>query len=126
MLIGSGLASGLTSVNGRTEFADLPITVAADASDMVVVTQPAIGIAGRIVFAEGAPSPVPEMRIEFRRPDPARSGVIVATFGDELRFFGSDVFGPLLVRVIAAERMGREGGDARRRRHHGCADSVQT
>ena len=101
ILIGTGSGLNPSSVNGRTEFADVPISVADDATDLVVVTQPGIGIAGRIVFAEGVPSPVPEMRIEFRRPDPARPGAIVATFGDELRFFGSDVFGPLLVRVVS-------------------------
>ena len=69
---GLGLGSSPSSVNGRTEFADVPISVADDATDLVVVTQPGIGIAGRIVFAEGVPSPVPEMRIEFRSPDPAR------------------------------------------------------
>ena len=97
--IGSGFAPSPTSVNGRTEFVDAPITVNADSTDMVVMTQPGIGLAGRIVFAEGTPSPVPEMRIVFRRPDPTRPSDVVATFGDELRFFGSDVFGSQLVRV---------------------------
>ena len=44
------------------------------------------------------------MRIVFRRSGRrlAHQATIVATFGDELRFFGSDVFGPLLVRVVVA------------------------
>jgi hypothetical protein len=97
--IGSGFAPSPTTVNGRTEFVDAPISVTADSTDIILMTQPGIGLAGRLVFAEGMPSPVPEMRIVFRRPDPTRPSEIAATFGDELRFFGSDIFGLLLVRV---------------------------
>jgi len=99
LLVGSGLWPGLTSVNGRTEFADLPVTVAG-AADVSVVTQPGIGLAGRVVFAEGPPASPPPIRISFRRPDKGAATLEVpATMGDEWRFFGSDLFGPLLVRV---------------------------
>jgi hypothetical protein len=102
LLVGRGLWPGLASVNGRTEFADVTVNVAADADDLAIFTQPGIGIAGRIVFAEGEPaSPLP-VQLAFRRP-PIGSAVrdlqIAATLGDDWRFFGSDVFGPLLVRA---------------------------
>jgi hypothetical protein len=100
LLVGSGLWPGLTSVNGRTEFADLPVIVGAGAADVSVVTQPGIGLAGRVVFAEGPPASPPPIRISFRRPDKGAATLeVAATMGDEWRFFGSDLFGPLLVRV---------------------------
>ena len=100
LLVGSGLWPGLTSVNGRTEFADVPITVAAGPVDLTVTTQPGIGLAGRIVFAEGPPSSPPPLKIAFRRPERAAATMeIPATMGDDGLFFGSDVFGPVIVRV---------------------------
>ncbi len=105
LLVGSGLWPGLTSVNGRTEFADLPITVGAAAIDVAVVTQPGIGLAGRMVFAEGPPSDPLPIRIAFRRPDKGAATMEVpATMGEEGRFFGSDLFGPFLVRVSSLPR----------------------
>jgi hypothetical protein len=102
LLVGSGLWPGLTSVNGRTEFADLPVTLGAGPLHVSVVTQPGIGLAGRVVFAEGPPASPPPVRISFRRPDKGAASLEVpATMGDEWRFFGSDLFGPLLVRVSA-------------------------
>ena len=101
VLVGGGLGPSLSSVNGRTEFADVLIEVNGDSDGLVIVTQPGIGLAGRIVFSEGAPSPVPSMRIVFRRADEPSPGEIFATFDDHERFFGSDVFGPLLVRVTS-------------------------
>ena len=67
MLVGPGLASGLAYVNGRTEFAEVPLTIATDMPDVVVVTQPGIGLAGQVVFAEGPPASPPKMRIVFRQ-----------------------------------------------------------
>jgi len=105
LLVGSGLWPGLTSVNGRTEFADVPITVGAGPIEVSVMTQPGIGLAGRVVFAEGPPASPPSIRISFRRPDKAPATLEVsATMGDEWRFFGSDLFGPLLVRVSSLPR----------------------
>ncbi len=101
VLVGPGLASGLAYVNGRTEFAEVPLTIATDMPDVVVVTQPGIGLAGQVVFAEGPPASPPKMRIAFRRPETLSpsSREIVATMDDDFRFYGSDVFGPQLVRV---------------------------
>jgi hypothetical protein len=100
LLVGSGLWPGLTSVNGRTEFADLPVTVGAGPIDLSVVTQPGIGLAGRVVFGEGPPASPLSIRIAFRRPDKGAATLEVpATMGDDWRFFGSDLFGPFLVRV---------------------------
>ena len=69
LLVGPGLASGLAFVNGRTEFAEMPLTIATDMPDLVVVTQPGIGLAGQVVFAEGPPASPPKMRIAFRKPE---------------------------------------------------------
>ena len=80
--------------------------------DLIVITQPGIGLAGQVVFAEGPPERPPEMRIAFRRPESsgARANEMVATKDDELRFYGSDVFGPRLVGVHRVdERMGGQG-----------------
>jgi hypothetical protein len=100
LLVGPGLASGLAYVNGRAEFAEVPLTITADMPDLVVVTQPGIGMAGQVVFTEGAAS-LPKMRIAFRRPEtlPPSSREIVAKMDDEFRFYGSEFFGPQLVRV---------------------------
>ena len=101
LLVGPGMASGLAYVNGRTEFAEMPLTITTDIPDLVVVTQPGIGLAGQVVFAEGPPASLPKMRIAFRKPETSSpsSREIVATMDDELRFYGSDVFGAQLVRV---------------------------
>jgi hypothetical protein len=107
VLVGGGLWPGLASVNGRTEFADVGIQVAGDATDLAIVTQPGIGIAGRVVFAEGPPTTPLPLRLVFRRPRAATSTQdmeIQATIDDEWRFFGSDVFGSLLVRATSLPR----------------------
>ena len=79
----------------------MPMTIVTDMPDVVVVTQPGIGLAGQVVFADGPPASPPKMRIAFRRPEtlPPSSREIVATMDDDFRFYGSDVFGPQLVRV---------------------------
>jgi hypothetical protein len=101
LLVGGGLAAGLTSVNGRTEFAEMQLTIATDVSDIVVVTQPGIGLTGQVVFAEGPPASRPAMRIAIARPETSSSAKreIVTTMDDDLRFYASDVFGPQMVRV---------------------------
>ena len=101
LLVGGGLAPGLTSVNGRTEFAEVRLTLASDTSDVVVITQPGIGLTGQVVFAEGSPASRPRMRIAIARPESSSSSKreIVTTMDDDFRFYASDVFGPQLVRV---------------------------
>jgi hypothetical protein len=101
LLVGGGMGTGLTSVNGRTEFAELKISMTADMPDVVVVTQPGIGLTGQVVFAESPPATPPAMRIAIARPETFSSGKreIVTTMDDDLRFYASDVFGPQLVRV---------------------------
>jgi hypothetical protein len=100
LIAGPGMGSGLAYINGRTEFVEMPLTMATDIPDMVVVTQPGIGLAGQVVFSEGPPASPPKIRIAFRRAEttPA-SREIVATSDDEFRFYGSDLFGSQLVRV---------------------------
>jgi hypothetical protein len=102
LLVGGGLWPGLGSINGRTEFADLQFDLNAGSLETVVTTQPGIGLAGRIAFAEGAPAAPFPLKIAFRRPQGGLE--IAATMDDEWRFFGSDVFGPLLVRVSSLPR----------------------
>ena len=105
LLVGGNLWPGLTSVNGRTEFADVPVTVGSGPIDLTVVTQPGIGLAGRMVFPEGPPSSPLPIKIAFRRPGKAADALEVsATMGDDWRFFGSDLFGPFLVRVSSLPR----------------------
>ena len=101
LLVGGGLGPGLVAVNGRTEFAEVPVTLASDVLDMVVVTQPGIGLTGQVVFADGPPASPPGMRITLSKLGTSSSGTreIVATMDDDFRFYGSDVFGPQLVRV---------------------------
>jgi hypothetical protein len=101
LLVGSGLASGLGSVNGHTEFAEVGLTIATDTSDLVVVTRPGIGLAGQVVFAEAPPASAPPMKIALRRAEGTLSGnaSLDTTMDDALRFYASDVFGPYLVRV---------------------------
>jgi hypothetical protein len=101
LVVGSGLASGLGSVNGRTEFADVAISITSDLTGLTVVTQPGIGLAGQVVFADAPPANVPPMRIALRRPDGvlARGDGIETTMDNGLRFYASDVFGPYLIRV---------------------------
>jgi hypothetical protein len=67
----------------------------------VVVTQPGIGLAGQVVFAEAPPAKAPPMEIALRRPEGSllRGAGIEATMDDALRFYASDVFGPYLIRV---------------------------
>ena len=100
LIAGPGMGSGLAYVNGRAEFAEMPLTIATDMPDVVVMTQPGIGLAGQVVFSEGPPASAPKIRIAFRRAEttPA-SREIVATTDDEFRFYGSDLFGAQLVRV---------------------------
>jgi hypothetical protein len=101
LLVGPGLAAGLAYVNGRAEFAEVPLTVAADMLDVVMVTQPGISLAGKVVFAEGPPANPLKMRIALRRPETLApsSREIVATIDDQFRFHASEFFGPQLVRV---------------------------
>ena len=100
LIAGPGMGSGLAYINGRTEFVEMALTMATDIPDIVVVTQPGIGLAGQVVFSQGPPVSPPKIRIVFRRAEttPA-SREIVATTDDEFRFYGSDVFGSQLVRV---------------------------
>ena len=102
LLVGGGLWPGLGSINGRTEFAELQFDLGAGSLETVVTTQPGIGLAGRVAFAEGPPADPFPLKIAFRRPQGGPE--IAATMDDEWRFFGSDVFGALVVRVSSLPR----------------------
>ena len=98
LMIGGG--PGLVSVNGRAEFADLPITINSDPGDLVIVTQPGVTVSGRVVFAESPPAQVPPVKVTLQRHDAhSGGGAVAATFDDQLRFVCDDVFGAHLVRV---------------------------
>lgn len=102
LLVGGGLWPGLTSINGRTEFAEAQVDLGAGSLEVAITTQPGIGLAGRIVFAEGPPAGRLPLKIAFRRSGGGPE--MAATTDDEWRFFGSDVFGALLVRVSSLPR----------------------
>ena len=84
----------------RPEYATVPLSVASDIDDLVVMTQPGVSIAGRIVFAEGAPAALPSVRISTQPADrsPMYGPLPSATSGQDGTFTLSDLFGPVLVR----------------------------
>jgi protocatechuate 3,4-dioxygenase beta subunit len=100
LTLGGGTWSSPVSSTGRREAAELPLVVAADFEDIVVVTQPGITVAGRVVLIDSPEASAPKVRIAFRRGDSSiwRSPDIEATV-DHLQFQGADLFGPRLVRV---------------------------
>ena len=101
LAVGGGAWTSPIGSAGRPENAELPMTVATDLDDVVVITQPGITLSGRVVLADAPPASAPRLRIAFRRGDSSivRSPDIEATIGDDLRFQGADLFGPRLVRV---------------------------
>jgi len=95
LLIGRG-----GGVNGRVEFADVPLTVAADVDGLILSTAPGIAVSGRVVLAEGQALDTRTLRITFERSGVAvRTLETIATMDDDRRFRAQDVFGPHLVRV---------------------------
>jgi hypothetical protein len=95
LLIGRGGA-----VNGRVEFADVPLTLAGDIEGLVLSTQPGVAVSGRVVLAEGQALDTRTLRITFERSGAAlRSVETIAAMTDDRRFRGQDVYGPHLVRV---------------------------
>ena len=101
LIVGGGSWASAVGPSGRPENAELPMTIATDIEDIVIITQPGVTVSGRIVWAETPPASPPRLRIAFRRGDGsiARSPDIVATVGDDLRIQAADLFGPRLVRV---------------------------
>jgi hypothetical protein len=101
LAVGGGTWTSPVGSTGRPENAELPMTVATDLDDIVVITQPGINLSGRVVLADAPPASAPQLRIAFRRGDSSivRSPDIEATIGNDLRFQGADLFGPRLVRV---------------------------
>jgi hypothetical protein len=88
------------TLSPKPEYATVPLSVAADIDDLVVMTQPGVSIAGRIVFAEGAPATLPSVRISTQPGDrgPMYGPLPSATSGQDGTFTLSDLFGPVLVR----------------------------
>ena len=101
LAVGGGTWSSPVGSTGRRETAELPMNVATDLEDVVVVTQPGISVSGRVVLADAPPAAAPQLRLAFYRGDNSilHSPEIEATLGDDLRFQGADLFGPRLVRV---------------------------
>ena len=89
-----------TTKGPRPEYATIPLSVASDIDDLVVMTQPGVSIVGRAVFAEGAPATVPSVRISTQPGDrtmmygPSPS----ATSTADGTFTLNDLFGPVLLR----------------------------
>jgi hypothetical protein len=95
LLVGRG-----GTVNGRVEYADLPLTVAGDIEGLVVPTQPGTAVSGRVVLAEEQTFDTQALRITFERSGVAvRTVETIATMESDRRFHARDVFGPHLVRV---------------------------
>ena len=101
LTVGGGAWSSPLGSTGRRETAELPMNVASDLDDVVVVTQPGITVSGRVVLIDAPEASAPKVRIAFRRVDSSigRNPDIEATLGDHLQFQGADLFGPRLVRV---------------------------
>ena len=95
LLIGRG-----GGVNGRVEFADVPLTVAGDIEGLILSTAPGVVVSGRVVLAEGQPLDTRTLRVTFE-PGGAtlRTVETIAAMNDDRRFRAQDVFGPHLVRV---------------------------
>ena len=114
LVVGGGSWSTPIASTGRPETAELPMTIATDADDIVVVTQPGISLSGQVVLSDAAPASAPRMRIAFRRGDssPMRSPDREATVGEDLRFQADAIsFGPRLVRVSGLSQwLGGQGG----------------
>jgi protocatechuate 3,4-dioxygenase beta subunit len=83
------------------EFARVPLTVSANIDDLVVVTQPGSTIAGRVVFAEGAP-PAAAGRMRIMTQVPVNSYSMGSTpsadVGGDQHFTLRDLFGPYYIR----------------------------
>jgi protocatechuate 3,4-dioxygenase beta subunit len=103
LAVGGGSWSTPIASTGRPETAEVPMTIATDAEDIVIVTQPGTSVSGRVVLSDAAPASAPRLRIAFRRGDssPLRSVDVEAAVGEDLRFEAADLFGPRLVRVSA-------------------------
>jgi protocatechuate 3,4-dioxygenase beta subunit len=101
LAVGGGTWSTPIASTGRPETAELPMTIATDADDIVVVTQPGTNVSGRVILSDAAAASAPQLRIAFRRGDGSilRSVDVEATIGEDLRFLAADLFGPRLVRV---------------------------
>ena len=59
LVVGGGSWSTPIASTGRPETAELPMTIATDADDIVVVTQPGISLSGRVVLSDAAPASAP-------------------------------------------------------------------
>jgi ADP-ribose pyrophosphatase YjhB (NUDIX family) len=95
LLIGRG-----GPVNGRVEYADLPLSIVGNIEGLVVPTQPGIAVSGRVILAEGQALEMRALRITFERSGVAvRTLETIATIDDDRRFRGQDLFGAHLVRV---------------------------
>jgi protocatechuate 3,4-dioxygenase beta subunit len=85
----------------RPEYATVPLNVASDIDDLVVVTQPGVSIVGRVVFAEGTPATLPRIRVQAQPADrnsPVMGPSPNATSGADGQFTLNDLYGPLLLR----------------------------
>ena len=88
------------AVNGRVEFADVPLTVAGDIEGLILSTAPGVAVSGRVVLADGQALDVSALRITLERGGAAlRTTETIAAVDTERRFRAQDVFGPHLLRV---------------------------
>ena len=94
-----GEAPGAPTPTG--EFAAVPISVAADVDNLVVVTQPGATVTGQVVFAEGQPPAVGSLQVMAQpgRSFPSFGSSGYSTVGSDLRFTLTNVFGPVQLRL---------------------------
>lgn len=88
------------AVNGRVEFADVPLTVAGDIEGLILSTTPGVVVSGRVVLVEGQALDVGTLRITLERAGAAvRSIETIAAMDADRRFRAQDVFGPHMLRI---------------------------
>jgi hypothetical protein len=92
------------SASQRSEFADKPLTLNSDLTDVVVVTSPGVTVSGRVVFAEATAADSPALSVNLhgvRMQPPAATFESSARVDAELRFTVDDAFGPKLLRFAS-------------------------
>ena len=93
-----------SSASQRSEFADMPLAVNSDLSDIVVVTSPGITVSGRVVFAEATTADPPALTVSLhgvKMQSPAAAFESSARVDGDLRFTFEDAFGPKLLRFAS-------------------------
>jgi hypothetical protein len=87
------------------EYASVPLSVASNIEDLVVITRQGVAITGEVVFAEGPPATLPRgFHVNASPGDPMmRMGPLPnATVGENMQFTLNDLFGPVYIRFYSS------------------------